>query len=350
MVKTAIFGASGYTGAALVELVCKHPKLTLSGIYVSENSRDAGKTIQDIHTSLAHLPHYELIPTTDALLEEIAQENAIILLATPHEASHDFAPKLLSGNASVFDLSGAYRLDSASDYSQYYGFEHRFGDWLSKAVYGLAEHMADDIAKAQLIAVPGCYPTASLSALLPLQKAGLLDSNTPPVINAVSGVSGAGRKAALTNSFCEVSLQAYGVFTHRHAPEISQQLNQSVIFTPHLGSFKRGILATITAKLNEKNLSSAPTSEDLNNRLSQAFADCYADKQIIRLLNTNPKVDDVAHTPFCDIAWHVNPDTGYIIVSSAIDNLLKGAASQAIQCINIKLGLPDTTGLLEYAS
>ena len=337
MVKTAIFGASGYTGAALVEKVNQHPLLELNGVYVSENSQDANKTLSDLHPSLSHIEQQALIAASHDMLTDIANDNQVILLATPHEASHDWAPKLLNAHAVVFDLSGAYRLFACEDYDKFYGFSHHHPGWLDKAVYGLAEHNHAAIAGAELVAVPGCYPTASLSALLPLKKANLLDASQPPVINAVSGVSGAGRKAALTNSFCEVSLQAYGVFTHRHTPEIAQQLGQSVIFTPHLGSFKRGILATVTAKLSD-GVTKA--------HVDDAFASCYENRKLIRLLSANPRVDDVAYSPFCDLSWHVDEQNGYVIVSSAIDNLLKGAATQAIQCINIRQGWADHTGLM----
>lgn len=341
MTKTAIFGASGYTGAALVEKVVQHPHLTLNGVYVSEHSQDAGKSLASLHPSLSHLCSDTLIAANTSMLADIAKNNDVILLATPHEASHDWAPLLLGHGAIVFDLSGAFRLASSDDYSQFYGFAHQYEQWLDKAVYGLAEHNAEQIRQADLVAVPGCYPTASLSGLLPLKKAGLLDDATPPIINAVSGVSGAGRKAALNTSFCEVSLQAYGVFTHRHTPEISQHLGQEVIFTPHLGNFKRGILATITAKLSEQSLA----NNELVDSVQKTFTDCYANSTIIRLLAANPKLDDVVNTPFCDLHWHVNQQSGYIIVSSAIDNVLKGAATQAIQCVNIRHGWADNTGL-----
>lgn len=337
MVKTAIFGASGYTGAALVEKVIQHPFLELNNLYVSTNSNDAGKTIASLHPSLSHLSSHTLIAADESMLADIANENDVILLATPHEASHDWAPHLLNGKARVFDLSGAFRLASSEDYENFYGFKHQHTQWLDKAIYGLAEHNTDAIANAKLVAVPGCYPTASLCGLLPLKKAGVLDSTIPPIINAVSGVSGAGRKAALSNSFCEVSLQAYGVFSHRHTPEISQHLGQDVIFTPHLGNFKRGILATITAKL-----SSDVTAEQIN----EIFTQYYQNNPIVRLQATNPKLDDVVNTPFCDLHWHIDTSKGYIIVSSAIDNVLKGAATQAIQCVNLNHGWPDQTGLI----
>ncbi|MCL6409196.1 N-acetyl-gamma-glutamyl-phosphate reductase, partial [Dickeya dadantii] len=163
--------------------------------------------------------------------------------------SHDLAPIFLAAGCTVFDLSGAFRVQDAEFYRRYYGFEHQHTDWLAKAVYGLAEWRAESVKQAQLIAVPGCYPTAAQLALKPLLDAQLLNSAQWPVINAVSGVSGAGRKASLTSSFCEVSLQPYGIFNHRHEPEISTHLGTPVIFTPHLGNFARGILETITCRL-----------------------------------------------------------------------------------------------------
>ena len=343
MAKTAIIGASGYTGAALVEKVIQHPHLSLNGIYVSENSKDAGKPIASLHPSLSHLTSASLVATTPLMLKDIAKDNDVVLLATPHEASHDWAPLLLDDKAQgkkavVYDLSGAFRLATSADYEKYYGFAHMHENYLNNAAYGLAEHNSAQISIANLVAVPGCYPTASLCALLPLFKAGLLDNSIPPIINAVSGVSGAGRKAALGTSFCEVSLQAYGVFSHRHTPEISQHLGQEVIFTPHLGNFKRGILATITAKLNPHALENLASVDN-------AYSDCYKQSAIVRLLPANPKLDDVINTPFCDLHWHVNESNGFIIISSAIDNVLKGAATQAIQCVNIRNGWADNTGL-----
>jgi N-acetyl-gamma-glutamyl-phosphate reductase len=187
-----------------------------------------------------------------------------------------------------------------------------------------------------LVAVAGCYPTASQLAIKPLIESDLLDVQQWPVINATSGVSGAGRKATLTNSFCEVSLQPYGVFTHRHQPEIATHLGREVIFTPHLGNFKRGILATITMKLAQ-----GVTAEQVN----QAFTQAYQGKPAVRLrLDSLPRIQDVEFTPFCDIGWKVQGE--HIIVVSAIDNLLKGASSQAMQCLNIHYGFDELTALV----
>ncbi|MUK45639.1 N-acetyl-gamma-glutamyl-phosphate reductase [Aliivibrio fischeri] len=334
MLKTAIIGASGYTGAELALMVFKHPHLSLSGLYVSENSLDKGKAISELYGSLKGIVDEALQPLVN--VNQVAKECDVVLLATAHEVSHNLATTFLENGCVVFDLSGAFRVKKEGFYSEFYGFEHQYEAWLDKAVYGLAEWNAEAIAKAQLVAVPGCYPTASQLALKPLVKSELLDKNQWPVINATSGVTGAGRKASLTSSFCEVSLQPYGVFNHRHQPEIAAHLGCDVIFTPHLGNFKRGILATITTKLAK-----GVTEKEIQ----EAFETAYTQTPAVRLLgNEMPKILSVEKTPFCDIGWKVQGE--HLIVVSAIDNLLKGASSQAMQCINIRFGFPVLTALI----
>jgi len=334
MLNTLIIGASGYTGAELAQMVIKHPQLELAGLYVSANSLDANKPISTLHGQLKGVVDLPLQPLSDPV--EAAKRADVVLLATAHEVSHNLAPVFLAQGCTVYDLSGAFRVPSDDFYTGYYGFSHQHPEWLSKAVYGLAEWNSEQIKTAQLIAVPGCYPTASQLALKPLIEAGLLDCNQWPVINAVSGVSGAGRKATNTNSFCEVSLQAYGVFNHRHQPEIAHHLGCDIIFTPHLGNFKRGILATITAKLAE-GVTAAQVAEVMQN--------AYAEQEVVRLLGEQTaSIQSVTNTCFCDIGWKVQNQ--HIILTSAIDNLLKGASSQAMQCINIRHGFPPLTALI----
>lgn len=335
MLKTVIVGASGYTGAELTRLVSHHPELQLVGLYVSAGSADANKPISAVHGFLKGWVDLPLQPLTD--LAVVAEEADVVLLATAHHVSHELAPLFLEKNCIVFDLSGAFRVKSDRFYSDFYDFEHEHPRWLEKAVYGLAEWNADLIKKAQLIAVPGCYPTASQLALKPLIKENCLDLRQWPVINAVSGVSGAGRQATINNSFCEVSLHAYGIFTHRHQPEIKEHLGCDVIFNPHLGNFKRGLLATITAKLANK---VSPEN------VAEAFSSAYCQSPLVRLLGEgqNAKVQSVQHTGFCDIGWSVSKE--HVVLTCAIDNLLKGAASQAIQCINIRFGFSGLTGIL----
>lgn len=336
MFKTCIIGASGYTGAELALLLQKHSQFELAALYVSENSNDAHKKIGDLHGFLYAQIDLPLQPLKDADMQQLAEHMDAIFLATPHEASHEWMDKLAGKKAVVFDLSGAFRLKDKAVFAQYYGFENTQSDWLNQAVYGLADWHQTQIKQAALVAVPGCYPTASLTALKPLHNAGLLDPQHRPIINAVSGVSGAGRKAALNSSFTEVSLQAYGVLGHRHQPEISTYLGSEVIFTPHLGNFKRGILATLTVKVQ------AGTSPE---QIAQAYEQAYSGNPIVRLRKTWPKVDDVAHSPFCDLFWKYDSQSGYVVISSAIDNLLKGAASQAVQCANLRFGFDSHLSL-----
>ncbi|MCF7488006.1 MULTISPECIES: N-acetyl-gamma-glutamyl-phosphate reductase [Vibrio] len=334
MLKTTIIGASGYTGAELALMINRHPELTLSGLYVSANSVDAGKPIAALHGKLAGLIDMPVQPLTNP--EEVAKQSDVIFLATAHEVSHDLAPIFLENDCQVFDLSGAFRVKGENFYQEFYGFEHQHEQWLDKAAYGLAEWNEQEIKEAQLVAVAGCYPTASQLAIKPLVEAKLLDTNQWPVINATSGVTGAGRKASMVNSFCEVSLQAYGVFNHRHQPEMAAHLGCDVIFTPHLGNFKRGILATITMKLAD-----GVTEQ----QIQDAFEQAYQGKPAVRLLEeTLPRIQDVEQTPFCDLGWKVQGQ--HIIVVSAIDNLLKGASSQAMQCLNLRYGFAPLTALV----
>lgn len=330
MINIAIIGASGYTGAEMCQLIHRHPQLNVSGLYVSQGSEDKLKDIAQLYPQFAGVFSYLLEPLTEAALTEIKQNNQAVVLATSHEVSHDLASQFHQAGLTVFDLSGAFRFKEASYIEKFYGFAHQHQHLLAEAAYGLAEWNSEAVKQSKMIAVPGCYPTASLLALKPLMEHDLLDSAQWPVINAVSGVTGAGRKATMVNSFCEVSLTPYGVLGHRHQPEISTQLGCDVIFTPHLGNFKRGILATITAKLK------AGVSDA---QIAKAYA-YYGDKPMVRVREDSwPKIDQVAGTPFCDIAYKFDEHSGHIVVASAIDNLLKGAAGQGLQCILIHFDL-----------
>jgi len=336
MLKAIIVGASGYTGAELAQFLMRHPEIELSGLYVSEGSLDKNKKISDLYGHLRGNVDLPLLPLKTERIASVCQGIDIVILATAHEVSHNLASLFLAQQTVVFDLSGAFRVQSEGFYEKYYGFKHQYPALLSNAVYGLAEWNAEQIKQTDLIAVPGCYTTASLTALKPLFEAGLIKAGIKPTINATSGVSGAGRKASVVNSFCEVSLQPYAVFNHRHKPEIDQHLGTEVVFTPHLGSFKRGILASINVVLNE-----GVTAE----QIKQVYQTAYADKPIVRLMDgTLPSLNNVVGTPFCDLGWAVNGED--LVVFSAIDNLLKGASSQAIQCINLRFGFDITTSIL----
>ncbi|MDN3473893.1 N-acetyl-gamma-glutamyl-phosphate reductase [Pseudoalteromonas sp. APC 3355] len=328
-----IIGASGYSGAELASLVAKHPNLTLTGCYVSEGSLDKNKLLSDLYPEHLGLLDCPLLPLSVSAFDDIQSDADYVCLCTDHKVSVDLAPQFLAMGKKVFDLSGGYRLASNDDYVTYYGFEHQHPELLNEAAYGLAEWNHDAIANAELIAVAGCYPTAALNALKPLKQAGLLSSESI-IINAVSGVTGAGRKASVGTHFCEVSLAPYGLFNHRHGPEIEQHLGHKVLFTPHLGSFPRGILETIYVQLKP-----GVTKENV----ASAYQ-VLSSEPLIRLLGDKvPSIKGVAKQPFVDIGWQQQGTQ--LIVMSAIDNLLKGAAGQALQCINISMNLDHTTGL-----
>ncbi|ATC95873.1 N-acetyl-gamma-glutamyl-phosphate reductase [Pseudoalteromonas tunicata] len=322
-----IVGASGYSGAELAKLVVAHPKLTLAGLFVSEQSLDKGKLLSDLYPQYVGVIDVPLQPLTSDAMSYIQQQADYVCLCTEHKVSVDLAPLFLDMGKKVFDLSGGFRLANNQDYQTYYGFTHENEALLNQAAYGLAEWNSDAIEKAQLVAVAGCYPTAALNALKPLVNAGLV-SEQKIIINAVSGVSGAGRKANISTGFCEVSLKPYGLFNHRHSPEIERYLGHKVLFTPHLGNFPRGILETIYVDLKP-----GVTEQQVNDAYQ-----CLADQPLIRLLgNKIPSINGVVNQAFVDIGWQQQGQS--LIVMSAIDNLLKGAAGQALQCINISMGL-----------
>ncbi|WP_040502890.1 N-acetyl-gamma-glutamyl-phosphate reductase [Idiomarina xiamenensis] len=330
--RAAVFGAAGYAGAELLQILHKNPYFRTSHAFVSE--RTEASHLGQLYPRLQPLSQ-PLTVWQDEQLSAVAKDTDVAFLALPHEVSLTLAPKLLAAGLKVFDLSGAFRLQDASQYPSYYGFAHQHPDLLTQALYALSE-WTTITTEQRLFAIPGCYPTASALALLPLTRADYLAPQSTPVINAVSGVSGAGRKASADTSFCEVSLKPYGIFTHRHRPEIEQTLAHEVVFTPHLGAFKRGILTTVSVSLR------AGVSAD---QVAQAFQQAYADKPLIRLFQHPPCIDDVAGTPYADVFWQQQGQQ--LIVVVAIDNLLKGAAAQAMQIANRSYALAETAGLLE---
>lgn len=333
----AVVGASGYVGAELVALLSRHDKLSLKYLVVSEESTSTGKTFSQLHPKYQGICNLPLVAFSPMWLEQVKGELDAVFFATPHEYSAQWAGSFLENGIKVFDLSGGFRLNQMQDYPTYYGFDHPDHQLIEQAVYGLAEWQAEHIANANLVAVPGCYPTASLLALKPITEKGLHLANSLVVINGISGVSGAGRKVSMTTSFNEVSLTPYNILQHRHQPEISQEANTQVIFNPHLAPYKRGLMSTITLTLKN-----GVTTADVD----KAFSDAYQYTPLVRLSDDWPKIDNVAHSPFADIHWQVDENKQVLVVCCAIDNLLKGAASQAIQCANINLGLVSHYSLL----
>ena len=341
MLKVAVLGASGYVGAELTQILAAHPQIGALQLFHSGSETGAGEKqgVVPFHTFAPKAR--ALVPQTVApfSIDALTADLDAVFLCTPHELSAEIAPALLKNAKVVIDLSAGFRFADTTIYPTVYKFTHPHPELLAQAVYGLPELDIAGLDSAQVIGCAGCYVTAASLALAPLVKAGLLRSDVAPVISAVSGVSGAGRKAALNSSFCEVSLAPYGVHNHRHQPEIEKNLGVPVVFTPHLGNFKRGILASIYAFTN-----AGVTAADIDG----AFSKAYSGQPLVRLLGAGafPAVQQVEQTPFCDIGWSFDAKRNQVSVFSALDNLLKGAASQSVQCFNLRFGLPMTTGLL----
>jgi len=337
-IRVAVVGASGYAGAELLAILANHPNADIVGLFGSSKKADEGAP-----TAADLFPRFESLPVGALKVEPFTVDAAkaldldAIFLATPHELSHEVSQALVDAGIVVLDLSAAFRLSDRAVFEKNYGFAHQFPALLSEAAYGLAEFNDAAIARARLVAVPGCYPTASILAIRPLVEAGLVDTSRPAIVDAVSGVSGAGRKAEVKSLFCEVSMQAYGVFKHRHRPEIAEHAGVSTIFTPHLGCYDRGILATVHLELK-------PGTTEAEVRA--AFEAAYAHRPFVRLLKAGrwPSIASVERTNFCDIGFML--EGTHLIVESAIDNLVKGAAGQAVQCLNLRFGLDETAGFL----
>lgn len=334
-VRVAIIGAGGYGGAELVSLLLGHSGVEIVGLYGS--AKRAGETFAESWPRFRGRLDLPVRATDIHALSQLKPD--AVFLATPHEASVELAPELIDIGTKVLDLSGGFRFKDAAIYPAYYGFEHKNKSLLESAVYGLPELFRAKIKGAQLISVPGCYPTSAILPLAPLVRAGAVRTGTRPIIDSTSGVSGAGRSAVQKNLFCEVSLQAYNVFKHRHNPEIDAYCGCPTLFTPHVGAFDRGILSTIHVEL-----ASGWTAD----RVGATLRDAYSNEAFVRLCPSGvwPAVNDVRMTNFCDIAFAVDERHAHLIIESAIDNLVKGAAGQAIQCLNIRFGLPEIQSLL----
>jgi N-acetyl-gamma-glutamyl-phosphate reductase len=339
-VPVGVIGASGYGGVQLVRLVLDHPGLELA--YLGGES-SAGQEFSGIYPHLAHQVQQTIEPID---LDKIADRCQVVFLSLPNGLAYKMAPKLLAKGCKVLDLSADYRFANLQTYTQWYGGERTDHEIAETAVYGLPELYRDRIAEAQLIGCPGCYPTASLLALSPLLKQGLIVPETA-IIDAKSGTSGGGRqpKTNLLLAEADNSLGAYNVARHRHTPEIEQVCSDLaghevlVQFTPHLIPMVRGILATVYATLRDPGL----VREDMLTIYS-AF---YRSSPWVKVLpsGTYPQTKWAAGTNLGFIGIEVDPRTDRVIVMSAIDNLMKGQAGQAIQCLNIMMGWAETLGL-----
>jgi N-acetyl-gamma-glutamyl-phosphate reductase len=325
--RVAIAGATGYAGQELVRLLARHPAVTLT------EAMSSGTT-----SAPRPLPALKRIwdgAVTPLDLERLAANAEIVFLALPEAASADLGVALLQRGRRVIDLSGAFRIRSDADRQRWYPATTTLPNGV---VYGLSERHAEAIRRASLVSCPGCYPTAALLALEPLAGAGLLEGSV--VIDAKSGVSGAGKTPSDRTHFCENhgSVAAYGVFSHRHTAEIEQELGTSVTFVPHLVPLDRGILETIYATVRRG------TTEA---QVVAALQEAYASASFVRLTGSElPEIKHVAYSNFCDIGWKMDESRGRIVMVAVLDNLVKGAAGQAVQNLNILLELDQRVGLL----
>jgi len=327
--RVAVAGATGYTGQELLRLLSRHPCVTLTAAMSSGQAGGAARRLP----ALARLWDGEIAPLSR---EALARDADVVFLALPDAAAAEIAPPLVEAGVRVIDLSGAFRLRDEAARARWYPETHQLPEGVA---YGLTERERAAIAPARLVANPGCYPTSALLAIAPLADAGLLAAGADIIVDAKSGVSGAGKTPSDRTHFSEVhgSLSAYGVFSHRHGAEIEQGLGREVTFTPHLLPIDRGILSTIYVRV-------APGTTEA--ALGAAFERAYADANFVRLVGSSlPEIKHVVHTNFCDIGWRVDP-TGRAILVSVIDNLVKGASGQAVQNLNVMLGIDERTGLL----
>lgn len=333
-IKVGILNVTGYAGVELARLLAAHPGVELTSV---TGRSTAGQPLGQVFPHLASL---------NLNVEAEIGEVDLVFSALPHRESAEQILPLLAKGIKVIDVSADFRLKDSALYEEWYGFQHPAPELLAQAVYGLPELYRDSIESAYLTANPGCYPTASILALAPALKAGLISGNI--IVDAKSGVSGAGRSLNLRSHYCEANedVSAYALTAHRHQPEISQELKglsgevNSVTFTPHLIPMTRGILATCYAPLN-KIMS--------DTEIHQIYARFYAQEPFVKVTAAPPHTRDVAGTNICLVHPVVDRRSGLLIVLSAIDNLIKGAAGQAIQNMNLMLGLPEETALPKLA-
>lgn len=343
MVRVAICGGSGYTGAELLRILRNHPKVEITAV---TSERSVGKSPADL---FPHLSDYSSLVYEPLDREALLKKADFFFMALPHGASQEAVHYFHGKGKKVVDLSADYRIANHVIYERWYNTPHQYVSTLAHAVYGLPEVHRKEIKTATLVANPGCYPTSVILGLLPLLRRKIVDP-TNLIIDSKSGASGAGRKADISLSFCEVNegFKAYGIGTHRHTPEIEQELSRladhplSVNFTPHLLPVDRGILSTMYGRLKV-----LPRKEDI----AAAFEKAYAREPFVEVLpmGTFPNINQVRGTNRCRIGFTLNERTSTVIVVSVIDNLIKGASGQAVQNMNLMMGFRETTALKEIA-
>ncbi len=326
-----IIGASGYVGAELMRLLAQHPSFEVG--FVTGDTQ-AGQNVAALYPHLAPVVEgWEFAKYHSELLDDVA----LAFLALPHGQSMEVAGDILSRSKPAIDLAADFRLKDAGLYRQWYGEPHHAPELLDRFAYGLPELFRDDLAEATAVAVPGCYPTAAALAIAPLVRTGLISAEGI-IVDAASGVSGAGRPPKAHTTFCAVDedFTAYGLLDHRHTPEIQQATGASVLFTPHLAPMNRGILATCYAQ---------PTGEASTETLLGALGEFYAGEPFVVVSERPPSTKATLGSNAAHLTVRHDPRTNTVVALSAIDNLGKGAAGQAIQCANLVCGLPESYGL-----
>ncbi|CAN5618577.1 N-acetyl-gamma-glutamyl-phosphate reductase [soil metagenome] len=342
MKKVAILGANGYSGEELCLILARHPHVQITAV---TSRQHAGKGITEVLPRLTGAAGLAGLRFSEPNVDSITASGAeYAFLALPHGLASEFAVPLLQAGLKVIDLSADFRLRDPAIFQEFYGESHAAPALLAEAVYGIPEIHREEIAKARLVASAGCYPTSILLPLIPLLKDGLIKPASI-VVSSASGVSGAGRKAETPLLFaeCNESLRAYSVPKHRHLSEIEQELSFAagnkvlITFVPHLAPMTRGIHSTIFT---------APEDGIALKEIEASWKKAYANEPFVRLIESLPDVKSVAHTNFCDIAARLDTRTGRLLLFSAEDNLVKGAAGQAVQNFNLMAGLPETESLL----
>ena len=341
MIKVGIIGSTGYAGNELVRLLLQRSDVTI--LWYGSHSH-IGKKYSDVYKNYFKLVEAECL---DDNLEKLATLVDVIFTATPQGLCSSLVTENILSKTKIIDLSADFRIKDVKTYEKWYNIEHQSPQFIGEAVYGLCEINRGAVKNARLVANPGCYPTCSILSVQPMLKAGLIDPQSI-IIDAKSGTSGAGRGAKVDNLFCEVNetIKAYGVTVHRHTPEIEEQLSRIadermvISFTPHLIPMNRGILITAYAKLLK-----SVTYEDVK----KVYDDCYGSEQFVRVLEKDvcPETRNVHGSNYVDINFKIDERTDRIIMMGAMDNLIKGAAGQAVQNMNIMFGLPEETGLFQ---
>ncbi len=343
MIKVGIIGVTGYAGQQLLWILEQHPAVEIA---LLSSKSYASMDIAEVYPNFEGRLSRILLKDEDFMKR--IDEIDLLFLALPHGLSQDLARKAYEHDVKVIDLGADFRFEDPDTYEAWYNVAHKARDLTPLAVYGLPELHRDLIAKSPLVASPGCFPTSAILGAAPLVAQNCVENEV--IVDAKSGTTGAGRDARTTSLFCEVNenFKPYGIFTHRHTPEMEKELEKltdesiEVLFTPHLLPLNRGILSTIYLKLKAGATLTQEQAYDL-------YREFYQDSPFVRIREMLPELSHVRGTNFCDIAVRVDTHRGRIIVISAIDNLIKGAAGQAVQSMNILFGFPETTGLSQLS-